>query len=282
MRRSAVLACQILGSEAQPAIPALVELLDSDISLGYIGATLGAIGPAAVETLTGLLKKEKTDIRIEAVVALGNMSIGPRRVPVSSAIPSLISCLEDKTPIVRSLAARSLGQIAAEESTVVPALIQALLDTNVPTQWNACLALGKFGIRAKLAVPALSAALDNTHPDVRGTAAIALVQIEPDNVPLLGKLMPILIENIEGIGGTNINFRSTTAIALGALGSKAGQAVPALLKAVQEVSKQDRMGIVGSSNGHSRWEKMSIYERQQIVAALKKIDPEAGAKADLK
>jgi RNA polymerase sigma factor (sigma-70 family) len=257
---NAIVACYELGPEAKPAIPDLIELLNGGYTRGYIGAALGQIGPDAIGPLIQALTNDDAQVRTEVVSSLGNFT-GKDSIQMSNAIPVLIKSLKDKSPFVRSLAATSLGQIANEETTVVPALIESLNDPDFQTRWSVCLALSKFGTRATSAIPTLSAALHDSNADVRGTAAIALVQIEPDNETQINSLMPILIENIKGIGGKDTNFRSTTAVTLGFCGEKAKQAVPALLEAAS---------------------KTSGYEHQEIIMALKKIDPEAAANAGLK
>jgi len=264
LHHSAVLACQILGSDAKPAIPALMKLLDSGYANGYVGSAFDDIGSDAIAPLIETLTNENAEVRTEAVVSLGNMTLfsGKNGLQKSGAIPALIVCLKDNSPFVRGLAARSLGEIGEDETTVIPALIESLDDTDFQTRWSVCLALGKFGTRATSAIPSLLVALHDRRAEVRGTAAIALVQIEPDNTTQIDSLMPVLIENIEGIGvSKDINFRSTTATALSLCGEKAKRAVPALLKAVQNTSS---------------------YEQQEILDALKKIDPVAAASTGLK
>lgn len=285
MHHNAVLACQILGPGAGPAMPDLVNLLKSGYTYGYVGVALGDIGPEAVPSLLELatngnaqaqigsvqlqpgVTESASDlnagVRCEAVVTLGDMTFewGTNDVFKSNVIPALIKSLEDQSPSVRALAARSLGQIASEETTVVPALIRILNDPDFQTRWSSCLALGKFGKNAGVAAPALQAALHDRKAEVRACAAIALVQIEPDNATQLNSLMPVLIENINGLGGRDTNFRSTTADTLAALGNEAKPAAPALLNGIK---------------------KSSGYEQQLLVADLKKIDPDAAAKAGWK
>ena len=260
LHHSAVIACQILGPEAKPAIPALMKLLNDGYANGYVGAAMGRIGQDAISPLTEALTNENAEVRTEVVHALGGLSFysGNTNIQMSGAISALIDSLEDKSSSVRALAANSLGEIKSEPSIVVPALIKRLDDNDIWTRWDSCLALGQFGAQAKSAVPAL---LTKLNTDARGTAAIALVQIEPDNATQINSLMPILIENIEGIGGTNLNYCSTTAETLASIGDLAKPAVPALLKAVQVTTG---------------------YEQKRIVNALKKIDPQTAANAGWK
>jgi len=260
MHHSAVLACQELGAGAKSAIPALMKLLNDGYANGYVGVAMGRIGEEAIVPLTTALTNENDMVRAEVAHGLGGMPIysGNRNIEMSDTIPALITCLTDKSSFVRALAANSLGGIKNDPSTVVPELIKSLNDSDKWTRWNSCLALGQFGEQAKSAIPALLAKLNS---DARSTAAIALIQIEPDNEEQINSLMPVLIENIEGIGGTNVNYRSTTADALGSIGKSAIPAVPALLRAAQ-VTKG--------------------YEQQRIVIALKQIDPQAAVNAGLK
>jgi len=251
--RHAILACFELGPKAKPVIPTLIKLLNDGYTRGYIGAALDRIGSDSITPLIASLTNRNASVRTEIVVALGNMPAYSEKseMLISNGIPVLIASLQDESPYVRALAARSLGLLGEREEIVIPELIKSLTDTNAEVQWCVCLAIGEFGERARLAIPSLQAALRDGDPDVRGTAAIALVQIEPDNEAQINLLMPILIKNIKGIGGKDTNFRTTTATALGFCGEKAKQAAPTLLEAAQ---------------------KTSGYEHQKIMDALNKIN----------
>jgi RNA polymerase sigma factor (sigma-70 family) len=284
LHHSAVLACYELGPDAKPAITALVELLKSGYTGGYVTAALCRVGADAVPTLldlatnrinearTGYVQLEPgrtqtasslyMSVRVDSLGALGNiLAYSSNALANYDISPALITCLNDSTPVIRSFAARALGFITNDEATVVPALIPMLNDRDFQTRWSTCLALGNYGKRAEAAILALRNALADKNSYVRACAAIALVQIEPDNAAQINSLMPILTENINGIGGNDFNFRSTTADALALCGDKAKRAVPALLKAVQNTSS---------------------YEQQEILDALKKIDPVAAASTGLK
>ena len=257
LHRNAVLACQQLGSGAKPAIPALMELLNDGYADGYVGVAMDMIGAEAMAPIARALTNENAQVRAEVVMSLGNQSVYSKMngtgttVSIPAWIPSaLVSRLKDESPFVRALAARSLGQIATEELTTVPALMESLVDTDFQTRRNACLALGQYGSRATSAIPPLQTVLQDTNPVVRGTAAIALIQIQPDNETRINLLMPILLDDIKGIDGTNTGLRSTTADALALCGDKAKRAVPALLEAAS---------------------KTSNYEHERIVTALRKI-----------
>ncbi|HEY5069439.1 MAG TPA: sigma-70 family RNA polymerase sigma factor, partial [Candidatus Acidoferrum sp.] len=63
LHHSAVLACQILGSDAKPAIPALMKLLDSGYANGYVGAAFDEIGSDAIAPLIETLTNENAEVR---------------------------------------------------------------------------------------------------------------------------------------------------------------------------------------------------------------------------
>ena len=252
---NAINACYELGPLAKPAIPELIKVLNSGFTRGYIGAALGRIGPEAIPPLLDALTNRTESVRTEVVSSLGNFS-GRESIQMSNAIPGLIACLKDESPFVRSSASRSLGFMGLEPASVVPALTAALNDTDIQAKWCACLALGEFGRQAESSIPALSAALHDPSPSVCGTAAIALVQIAPDDSSRITSLMPLLIENVQGIGGTNTNFRYPTIEALALCGAQAKPAIPALVAAADKNRK---------------------YEYDAILRTLKRIDPKAAA-----
>jgi HEAT repeat protein len=263
LHHSAVLACQVLGSDAKPAIPALVELLKSGYANGYVGVALEKIGLDAFPAFVELVTNKNDEVRREALSSLGDLAAYSKSDDAlkSAAMSVLLDSLKDTSPFVRGITAMWLGLARRDDATVVPALIQTLGDTDFQVRWNVCLALSRYGTGAAAAAPALQARLNDSKPSVRGTAAIALIRIEPTNSAQLDLLMPILVEDINGIGGRDRNFSSTAAEALADWGPRARAAVPAILNAIQ---------------------KESGYEQKRLIAALKKIDPAAAAQAGWK
>ena len=263
--RHAVLACYELGPKAKPAIPALIKLLNDNnqYTLGYCVAALARIGSDSIAPMIASLTNVDASVRTEIVSGLGNMPAysGKSDALISNGIPVLLTSLQDESFYVRAFAARSLGLLGEGNTLVVPALIKVLDDTNAEVRECACLALGDFKAQAKPAVQKLLTLISDSAQEVRSHAAIALVQIEPDNEGQINMLMPILTENITGIGGKDMNYSSTTAAALSICGEKAKQALPALLIAAQKTS------------GH---------EHQKILEAIKKIDPQTANNKDLK
>ena len=134
-----------IGSEAKPAIPLLIELLnDEDKHVRDAAAdALGAIGPAAkaaVPALAQLLKDGDWPIRRVAATALGKM--GPEARP---AIPALMEMLKATRWIERSEAASALGKIGSDAKPAVPALEALLKDENKGVRKAARDALNSIG-----------------------------------------------------------------------------------------------------------------------------------------
>ena len=282
MHHNAVLACQILGPKAKPAMPYLVDLMKHGYTSGYVGVALDRIGPDAVPVLLDLITNENLvpqtgqvpigrgvtedavglndSIRIEAVHSLGSIEMysdaGTNALADYDVHPVLLAGLNSPSPYVRRMAVNSLGEIKGDNADVIPALIKILSDKDSNTRWLGCVALGAYGPSAEMAVPALQAALKDPSTDVQATAAIALIQIEPDNMEQFNAVLPILNDSLTT--DRTQNFRYPTAEALGALGSKAKPALPALVQGIK---------------------KSSGYEQQAMLADLKKIDPEAYSKA---
>jgi HEAT repeat protein len=101
----------LLGPEARPAVPALIEALDSPNALVRQNAALalGSIGPdarGAVEGLTKLLHDEEWSVRRQAAMSLGK--IGP---DARSAEKALNEARNDPRPLVRSAAEEALKKM---------------------------------------------------------------------------------------------------------------------------------------------------------------------------
>jgi hypothetical protein len=143
-------AFEVLGAEAQSAVPALIEIANQNIS---------------------------PESRYCALDALGY--IGP---PAKEAVYSLLRWSTNSDYEVRGQAFFALGKIGTEPDRVLPVLINALHDESGTVQTCAILALKDYGPNAKRAVPALVEFL-NTHDDAtsdRSYATNALKAIDPE------------------------------------------------------------------------------------------------------
>jgi HEAT repeat protein len=122
VRSAAVISLSMLSSNAQAAVPALVERLESDKDnrvralaanvLGGIRSEPVVAVPALVKHLSG----PDTNIRVEAALALGKFGR-----QAQEAVPALVKTMKDENLNIRSVAAAALKEIdpdAAAEAGV--------------------------------------------------------------------------------------------------------------------------------------------------------------------
>jgi len=125
-----------LGSDAEPAVPALVDAFrhaDADVRRGAARA-LGEIGPPAVHALRRALDDPNVEVRRNAVEAFRWMG--------EPALPELISALKNAMPPVRRSAARSIGRLGNAAKTAEAALVEAVNDPDAEVRDAAAKALG--------------------------------------------------------------------------------------------------------------------------------------------
>ena len=184
-----------MGPKAAPAVPYLIELIDSNEKyetlwdrfwniaspLGTSGTyvmseaqkALVAIGQPAVEPLSrALLRHSRSRVRGNAAIALGNIK------DIRSMQPLIESLRTDKQYEVRMWSAEALGKLAEMWSIhslgdAVRALMEALKDKDPNVRQKAAYALGKM--KAMEAVPALIDVLQVYGKD--SDAALALFMI---------------------------------------------------------------------------------------------------------
>lgn len=149
LNNEAELGFDILGPEAQQAVPALIAIYEENISPPSQAATSRAL-----------------------------IGIGPAAEKV--AIPSFVRAAASSNAAVREVAVFALSAVEVDPSMVVPALVEALGDTNFLARAVAANGLARFGTNAQLAVPALVPLLSDPNSHVRRSASIALKQIDPE------------------------------------------------------------------------------------------------------
>jgi HEAT repeat protein len=185
-RAMAACSLQKLGSEARPAIPALVERLadaspvdpticgddrtwwkndhEQQTSPGEeAAAALVSIGTASLQPLVAAARAPQWIARRNAVWALGALDD-------ARGVPPALAALKDSEPPVRAVAAWALGTLDAYDS--IPALIAALKDEDAGVRSQVAWALGAIGDRR--AVDGLVGALKDSDAGVRSQAAWAL------------------------------------------------------------------------------------------------------------
>jgi HEAT repeat protein len=227
LRIRAVEALFRLGSAAEAAIPALVQVLrDEEPARIKAAEVLGHLGPAAkaaVPALRELLKAVDPEARIQAALALWRIE---RRT--EDTIPVLVDALHNPTASRLGSTSSSPSRFGTSTRPIVIPLCQQAAD-----------ALGQMGPAARAAVPALTEALKDAHVAAyRPAFALALAKIDPAAAKAA---VPALIQVLdrkghavylpEAIAGT---ARKDAATALGQMGADAREAVPALREAIMD------------------------------------------------
>ena len=120
---------EILGTNAQQTVTALMEVYEQNISHStqdYAGGALSAIAVAAPSTVPSFLRWAASTNQSVRVLAVSVLSQG-RHEP-SLVVPALSKCLSDTNNVVRTLAAQGLGCYGAEARQAVPVLVPLLND----------------------------------------------------------------------------------------------------------------------------------------------------------
>jgi len=254
LRSGAALALGRLGAPGREAVPALIRYLLDGSPLAVEAATeaLGHLGePAAVPFLANVLDRPESQLRRKAADALG--AIGPGafeavpslirslkagnetaaealgRIGEPGSVPSLIDALSDWRVAFGAVSA--LGAIGPEHPGILPALVRTVSLPQAPeaVRVRAAEVLGSFGQKAKDAVPALVSLLKGPHSAaIRSAAAQALMSISTEKESGLPILVWALGESPDP------NVRRWAAEMIGRLGPAAFDAVPALVKALED------------------------------------------------
>jgi HEAT repeat protein len=178
------------GSQAEEAIPAVVEMLDEDSYLRVLASeTLVKIGPQGMAALVKAIQSKPARCML-CRRALRNL--GPAG---TECVPELTAAMKHQNADVRRLMCEALLSIGPEARDAVPALIEATQDSNSAVRSVAAACLGSIG--AKQAVPALRVLISDTDPMCRFWAANALWEIEHRR----DVVVPVLIELREGLNG---------------------------------------------------------------------------------
>jgi HEAT repeat protein len=170
---------ELLGPEAAPAGPALVQALaDRSLFVRWAAArTLSKIGkknvPAsAVPALARLMADPDLDVRLAAAATLEYYGPMARR-----ATAAVVRATQRGDAEVRVAAMRALETIGKPPRSVIQALVAALSNSDNRVRQVAAETLGSFGRAARTAVPALRKALRDSNEDVRRAASEALLDV---------------------------------------------------------------------------------------------------------
>jgi HEAT repeat protein len=248
--------------DVAPVSEAFLKLLgdpDPEVQRAAIGA-LATIGPRALGTppraLFEVVENPSAVIRVGAISALAGFPRG-----LDPLVPALLKHLEHDEPEVRDACAQALGRIrpSALSSAVAPDLVAGLKSPDRDVRTRIIALISRLSPDVGQVAPALIAVLhepvssDGTtfgpgmipsHVGPAHEAARALGQLAP-GTKSADAAIKALTEVLES--GPD-QRKATAATALGRFGQAAAEAVPALIKRLQETAGQTEPGGPGPSN----------------------------------
>ncbi|MBZ0187401.1 MAG: HEAT repeat domain-containing protein [Candidatus Obscuribacterales bacterium] len=248
--------------------------------------TLGNIGPRSPQVKATIVQtiKESREVpdKRRAIEALARLSREELPELHRQSTEVLIEVLnKDDAPSLRAAAATALSQYHSDPEIAVPALTEALKDNYLKVRVQAVQALGNYQGEGKSAVSALLTMLESeSDPNIKTSLIYTLRNIGRDNQevanafmklaedspqsrtvfnyladfgPLMAPMIPRLTEMLKS---PDRELRRNAARTLGAMGSAAKDAVPALTKAqedsdrtVRSYIEQALRNIQGASQG---------------------------------
>jgi HEAT repeat protein len=188
VRRGAIDFLEVLGEQAEPALPAITEALrDPNAFVRWTAArTLRnvpakKVGYNAVRALAFLLMDPDADVSKAAAITLETLGPGAQ-----DAVPELGHMIANADPANRAWdpdnrlhAMRALAAIGPKLSAAaIPQLIAALADQDARIRRQAAESLGMYGPAARAALPALWQAMRDDDGDVRLNASEAILNIK--------------------------------------------------------------------------------------------------------
>ncbi len=176
---NAEFALGILGANARPAIPRLVELAITSRGDSRCVISVRSIARIGRDALPLLMVATNREAR-PATRYLAIHALATECTNGESAVAALVPTLDDSDPDVAAQAAYAMSMFPLDSPLpVVPALIAKLQSTNPELRGFAVAGLGSYGTRAASAVPILKPMLLDTSHSVREEVTNALLRIAP-------------------------------------------------------------------------------------------------------
>lgn len=165
----------------------------------------------------------------QALTARHDTALRLKLARLARGFPSWLPKFTDYDTIRRA-AFQVIGEIKAPASLVLPRLTRAMAQTNTLAGLNAIYGMGHLGPGGEAAVPFLLSALDQTNRIARQLAVQSLGQLGP----MATAAVPRLVEEFKAHGDASLAY------ALGAIGSNAAPALPALQTAFNTTTNHQR------------------------------------------
>jgi len=217
----AIAAANVLGAKAKDAVPLLGRLLahtEPNVRARAVVALvrLGADAKEAQEALRGATKDDNPQIAFWAAVAACRLD------PKPEAVNAVAGYLDHRDADLRRSAAEALGDLRAKAAPAAPRMTIARADEDGQVRLAAAMAAWK----ATSEFAALQSAADllrSPDPLVRSLAAVDIGAIAG------AEAKPVVPELTKRLFDSYSSVRSSTAEALGRIGSAASDAAPALI-----------------------------------------------------
>ena len=235
--RQAAWAFDALGTNAAPAIPELVKLLDG--APGYAPGALVGLREPAVPAIQHAFSHTNRYVRSNLAGSLANALEAGRisRDAMLPLVPVLLRNLADTNASVRWYTAIALGAVHLEPALCVPELVKGLNDPDAEVQTRCAQALCRFGDDAAQAVPAILQLSEKASADHRQTLCNSIGNLR--SAPNL--VVPFLVR---AVVDSDAMVRMFAASSLGRLSQLPEVCIPSLTNAVRDMNNFVRMNAV--------------------------------------
>lgn len=168
LRRAAANTLGLIGPAADPAVPALVDLVlfdESEEVRDLAARALGRIGPAAEPSLVQLLRDRDAEVRVRAARAMREL---PSFSPETAA--ALAEASGDAEADVRIMALESVWTVTADAAAVAQGALTELTHADRDTRMRAVRLLESMGTALDRVLPALQSLAEDRRPYVAQAA----------------------------------------------------------------------------------------------------------------
>jgi HEAT repeat protein len=289
------------GLDLQPAVPYLEAMMTSDpnplvrlhaAEAIWIITKNKKVVPGFIEALSD----EVVEVRRFAISMIGVIE-----ADLQDVLQPLIAALADSNPFVRGTAAMVLGDYGVKAAEVLPHLERLLADDefNRVTVVHAVLCIAPE--RTEELTPILTEALSSEDKSVRHRAAQVLGDIPAAGALAIQSLVQALDDEDEFVRLTVLNTlnnigsaaapatlvlvniladsediieRGIVAEVLGSIGPAAGEAIPQLLKCLQEPGDSAARGYFRLRVAHAMWQISGATEHLLAIASNAITSPE--------